>query len=478
MPGGSTPMSRPSPQAASGSVRRPALVLVTCILASSLSFVDGSVVNVALPHVAGTLGRSLAGVQWVVDAYMLPLSGLLLLGGAAGDRWGRRRLLILGVGLFAAASLGCALAPSLPALVLMRGVQGVGAACLLPASLATLAATFQGAARGAAVGTWGAAGGAAAAAGPVLGGWLTDSFGWRAVFLVNLPLALAAIALAATALPKGEPAGEGRRFDAPGALLATAGLGLVAWGLTLGAGPRGWGLASLACLAAGVGLLAAFVVVERGRGETAMAPPDLFASRPFLGLSLLTILVYGALGAVLVLLPYYLQRQYGWTSLQAGLAFLPVALSLVAGGPAAGALAGRIGPRPLLTAGPLLAGLGFALLLRTGGDEARYVATLLPGLACLAVGMALTAAPLTTAVLASVPAPRAGTASGLNSALARTGGLIGTALLGRVLGAPPGPALVAAFHAAVVAAAAACLLAAVAAATLLEKGPAKAQGRA
>ena len=463
----------PVPAAAEGP-RRPALVLATCILASSLSFVDGSVVNVALPHIAGALGESLAGVQWVVDAYLLPLSGLLLLGGAAGDRWGRRRLLILGVALFAAASLGCALAPNLATLVLLRGVQGVGAACLLPASLATLAATFQGAARGAAVGTWGAAGGAAAAAGPVLGGWLTDTFDWRAVFMVNLPIALAAIALAAIALPRHQRVGESRRFDAPGALLATAGLGLLAWGLTVGAGPGGWGPAPLACLLVGLAVLAAFVVVERRRGEAAMAPPDLFASRPFLGLSLLTILVYGALGAVLVLLPYYLQREYGWSSLQAGLAFLPIALSLLFGGPAAGALAGRIGPRPLLTAGPLLAGLGFALLLRTGGEHARYVATVLPGLACVAVGMTLTAAPLTTAVLGSVPAPRAGTASGLNSALARTGGLIGTALLGRVLGAPPGPALAGAFHTAALAAAAACALGALAAATLLEGGPAKA----
>ena len=432
----------------------PRLTLLTSILASSLAFVDGSVVNVGLPTIAKSLHAGAADLQWVVNSYLLPLSALLLLGGALGDRLGRRTTLVAGVGLFGAASLGCALAPTLPWLLTARAAQGVGAAVLMPNSLALLSATFTGERRGRAVGLWAATGAAMGALGPVLGGALIDTVGWRAVFLINLPAAAGAIALAL--LFTRDPPSEGRApLDAWGAALATAALGALTWGLTVGGGRAGWRAEALGSLAVGAGLALAFAWVERRRGDRAMAPPAMFASPSFVGLTALTLLLYGAMGGLFVVIPYTLQRLQGWSAVAAGAGLLPLPLVLAAASPAMGALAGRIGPRLPLSIGPLVVAGGVFAAMRVA-PGASYWTTLFPAMLLIAAGMACAAAPLTTAVLGSVDEAHTGSASGLNSAVARTGGLVATALLGGVMSAQ-GPALLSQFRLACTAGAIAAL---------------------
>ena len=434
----------------------PRLTLATCILASSLAFVDGSVVNVGLPALSRDLGGGASGLQWVINGYLLPLTALLLLGGALGDRIGRRRTLILGVLLFAVASVVCGMSPNLANLVAARLGQGVGAALLLPNSLAILSDTFTGEARGRAVGTWSAAGAATAAIGPVVGGWLIDGIGWRAIFLVNLPLAFGAAVLAWRYVAAERTADEGH-LDVGGAILATLGLGAMTWGLIVGSGPLGFDGEALALLAAAASLLVGFVVWERRQGDRAMMPLALFSTRSFAGLTLLTLLLYGALGAMLVLLPYILMEASGYSGTAAGAALLPLPLVITIGSPVLGGLAGRIGSRPLLVAGPLVVAVGFLLLLRIG-EQTPYWSTVLPGLVVAALGMACVVAPLTTAVLGSVDERHSGSASGFNSAVARAGGLVATSLIGGILAAR-GSALVDAFHVAVVANVVACIAA-------------------
>jgi EmrB/QacA subfamily drug resistance transporter len=431
----------------------PNWVLATCILASSLAFVDGSVTNVALPAIGKALGGSAADLQWVINAYLLPLSALLLLGGAAGDRYGRMRLLVGGTILFALASAACALAPGLPVLLAARAVQGIGAAILMPNSLAILGASFAGETRGRAVGIWASAGAMLAAIGPVIGGWLIDVVGWRAIFLINLPLALGAIALALIYVPDSRER-DPPALDIPGGTLATIALGALTWGLTIGSGHGGWTGLAIANVAAGTVLMLAFVGVEKMRGERAMTPLAMFGSASFIGLSLLTLLLYGALGALIVLLPYMLIQGSSYTGTQAGGALVPFALVLALGSPVMGRIAGRIGARLPLTIGPLIVAGGFLLALRISGDT-NYWRDVLPAILVMSVGMVGAVAPLTNAVLGAVDARHTGSASGFNSALARTGGLIGTALLGGVLGAKDA-ALVAGFHTAILACAIAC----------------------
>ena len=444
----------------------PRLTLATCILASSLAFVDGSVVNVGLPALSRELGDGASGLQWVIDGYLLPLTALLLLGGALGDRIGRRRTLIHGILLFAVASMACGLAPNLAILVAARLGQGVGAALLLPNSLAILSDTFSGEARGRAVGTWSAASAATAAIGPVFGGWLIDGIGWRAMFLVNLPLAFGAAFLAWRYISVDRVA-DGGHLDIGGAMLATLGLGAMTWGLIVGSGHPGLTWEALALLVAGASLLVGFVVWERRQGDRAMMPLALFSTRSFAGLTLLTLLLYGALGAMLVLLPYILIEASGYSSTAAGAALLPLPLVIAIGSPVLGGLAGRIGSRPLLIAGPLVVAAGFLLLLRVG-EHTAYWSTVLPGLVVAALGMACAVAPLTTAVLGSVDERHSGSASGFNSAVARAGGLVATSLIGGILAAR-GSALVDAFHVAVVANVVACVAAS--AAGLMLKSP-------
>ncbi len=442
---------------AKGYSRTEGMVLATCILASSLAFVDGSVVNVGLPAIGRDLNAGAGALQWVVNAYLLPLSALLLLGGAAGDRFGRRSLLIVGITLFAAASLACAFAPNLALLLAGRMFQGAGAAMLMPNSLAILGATFSGEKKGRAIGVWAATGAAMGALGPVLGGWLIDTVGWRAIFFLNLPLACGAVLLARRFVPQDVPRRD-RPLDAWGGLLATAGLAAATWALTVGSGPAGWTAAALTAAALAAVLMAGFLGVERRMGDAAMTPFALFGSRAFVGLTLLTLLLYGALGGLFVLLPFLLISAAGYSATQAGAALLPLPLMLSLLSPTMGSLSGRIGPRLPLVVGPLVVAGGFALLTRIDG-RAGYWTQVLPALLVIAVGLSGAVAPLTTAVLGSVDNDHTGSASGLNSAVARTGGLIATALVGTVLSAR-GAGLLVEFHLAALVGASACLLAA------------------
>jgi len=420
----------------------PRWTLATCILASSLAFIDGSVVNVALPAIGQSLGGSAADLQWTINAYMLPLSALLLIGGAAGDHFGRRMLLIGGIVLFTLASVGCALAPSLAFLLPARALQGIGAAILLPNSLAILGHTFRGPAKGRAVGTWAAAGAIASAIGPPLGGWLIGTVGWRAIFLLNVPVAAAAIAIALLAV---EESGQGEQaLDWPGAALATVALFALTWSLTTWSSSHAMSDLSWAALAGGIGALGLFLWVEHHRGNRAMMPLGLFGSAAFGGLTLLTFLLYAALGGLILLLPYVLIVGGGYSPLRAGAALLPFSILVGGGSRLMGRLAETIGPRWPLTIGPMVTGLGFALLVRVE-PHASYWTSVLPGMAVIALGMAGAVAPLTTAVLSSVDDRHAGTASGFNSAIARTGGLIATALAGAVM-THGGRGLIDAFH--------------------------------
>lgn len=353
----------------------PRLVLATTILASSLAFIDGSVVNVGLPTIGRSLAADAAGVQWIVNAYLLPLSALLLLGGTAGDRFGRRRLLVAGTALFAFASFSCALAPNLAALLAGRTLQGVGAAMLLPNSLALLGRTFSGAPKGRAIGIWAAAGAAAGAAGPVFGGWLIDLGSWRAIFLINLPLAAGAIVLALGSVAPDQD-GEDQPLDALGGFLATLGVAVMTWALTVGSGPVGWARTTAAAAIAAVVMLLLFAFVETRRGDHAMMPVALFASRTFVGLTLLTLLLYGALGGLFVLVPYVLITVGGYSSTAAGAALLPFPLVLSVTSPLMGGLAGRIGPRLPLAMGSFVAGCGFLLTLRIAGAGSYWTEVL------------------------------------------------------------------------------------------------------
>lgn len=415
------------------------------ICASSLALIDGSVVNVALPAIGDALQASAAQLQWTVNAYLLPLSALLLFGGAAGDHLGRRWVLIVGIALFAFASIGCALAPGITVLLAARALQGVGAALLLPSSLAILGAAFSGEARGRAIGTWAAAGAIAGALGPPLGGWLVETAGWRWIFYLNLPLAIAAIVIAYRFIARdhldaqgpGNDTGE-RSLDWAGAASSVLALCALTWALTrtgqAGQGPSGATTGAL--LVAGIILAAIFVGIEQRRGDQAMMPLAMFGSRVFVGLSILTFLVYGAFGGLMLLLPWLLITEGHYGAFAAGLALLPIPLVIGLASRPMGALAARVGARWPLTIGPALVAGGFGCLAVID-PQASYARAVLPGLCLLALGMAMTAAPLTTAVLAAVDERHGATASGFNSAIARAGGLVATALVGVVLGSEP-----------------------------------------
>jgi len=424
----------------------PRWTLAATILASSLAFIDGSVVNVALPAIDRSLDADAAGLQWTVNAYLLPLSALLLLGGAAGDQMGQRRMLIAGIMMFLAASLACAVAPTIEVLLAARAFQGVGAAMLMPNSLGILGNSFRGEAKGRAIGTWAAVGAIASAVGPPLGGWLIEVAGWRAIFYLNLPVGAAAILIAWRYVANDK--GSGKPLDWAGAALVTVGLGLLTWSLTDWSNDGVVGGTVLFGLIAGLAMLAAFIFVERARGDAAMMPLSLFASKAFAGLTFLTFALYGALGGLLVLLPYLLITS-GYSPLEAGLALLPFPLVIGLASRWIGQIAAGAGPRWPLTLGPIVAGAGFLLLHRVD-PAAGYVVGVLPGLFVIALGMAGAVAPLTTAVLSAVDDQHMGTASGFNSAIARTGGLIATALVGVVL-SQSGDALLSAFRTAAIA---------------------------
>ncbi len=455
-----------SPRDSSGRTRgaEPRWTLICCILASSLSFVDASVLNVALPAIRASYGAGAEQVQWVVNAYLLPLSALLLLGGALGDHFGRRRLLILGTGLFGTASLVCALAPTLPLLLAARAAQGVGAALLLPNSLALLNAAYSGDKRGWAVGIWAAAGAAAAAIAPLIGGYLVDAVGWPSIFYINLPLAAGAILFAMIFVEESREAGAGRT-DYAGALLATAGLGAVTYGLTIWSAHRRAEPAAVVTSFLGLALLGGFLLAEHRRGPRAMMPLELFSNRCFSGLNLLTFLLYGAFGAAMLLIPYVLISSGGYSPVETGLAMLPMPVLMTSVSPYMGSIAARIGPRIPLTAGPLVVAAGL-LLSWLMVPQGSYWSGTFPTILVMAIGMTIAVAPLTASVLGSVEEKHVAMASGFNSAVARTGGLIATALLGAVL-AGSGTQLFGGFHVAMTVSAIVSSLASVVAMNML-----------
>jgi len=440
-------------------VRHPKGTLAATILGSSLAFIDGSVVNVALPAVERDLaasGASAASIGWLINAYLLTLGALVLVGGAAGDRYGRKRMFLAGIVVFTVASLACALAPGFGWLLAARSLQGVGAALLVPSSLALLGVAFEGEARGSAVGTWAAASAIAGALGPVAGGWLVDAVGWRAIFLVNLPIAAAAAWLSWRNIDESR-SDDPAPLDLAGAALATVGLGLATFGLTAlaarGAAASGDAdaLAGASALVAGLAALVAFVVVEARLGRNAMVPLALFGTRAFVGVTLLTLGLYAALSGMVVLLPYLLIARAGWAATAAGAALLPLSVAMGLGSRAAGKLAERVGTRTLLTIGPLVVAAGFALFLRVDGDVVRYASDILPALVLVACGLTLSVAPLTSAVIAAVDPSHVGSASGFNNATSRVAGLFATALIGYVLaGEASGPAFLGRFHAAAI----------------------------
>ncbi|AZQ36354.1 DHA2 family efflux MFS transporter permease subunit [Streptomyces cyaneochromogenes] len=399
-------------------------ILLTTILGSSMAMLDSTVVNVALPRIGEDLDADLAALQWTVNAYMLTLAGLILLGGSLGDRYGRRRIFVIGVVWFAAASLLCGLAPNAGVLIAARALQGVGGALLTPGSLALIQASFHPDDRGRAVGLWSGFGGIGAAVGPFLGGWLVDGPGWRWVFLLNVPLALLCAPIAVRHVPESGGGGKHGRFDVLGAVLGALSLALVTYALI--EAPEG-GLVVAVTAVTGVAAGIAFVVVEKRRPDP-MMPLDIFASRQFTAVNLVTLCVYAALGGFFFLAALQLQVVSGYSALGAGTALLPTTALMLLLSARSGALADRIGPRIPLTVGPLLCAAGMLLMLRVGPD-ASYVADVLPAVLVLGFGLVTLVAPLTATVLASVDVSRAGLASGINNAAARAAGLIAVAAL-------------------------------------------------
>jgi EmrB/QacA subfamily drug resistance transporter len=411
--------------------KRKRLTLAATILGSSMAFIDGSVVNIALPAIQRALRADAASTQWIVNAYLLLLGALVLVGGSAADLYGRRRIFLVGIAVFTTASVGCGLSPDITALIACRAVQGLGAALLTPASLAMLGATFDEHERSRAIGIWAGVGALTAAAGPVLGGWLVDQVSWRAIFLLNVPLAIAAAALAILFACESRDPGA-KPLDWKGAVAVAIGLAAITWGL--GAIPaRGFhGTAVLGALGLGIALLVAFIAIEARSREGAMMPLSLYRSRNFSGTNALTLLLYFALGGALYYLPFGLIRLGGYSATQAGAALLPFALIMGFGSSFAGAVSDRFGPRLSLTVGPLIAAGGLTLIAFAEFRQS-YWAGVFPAIGVLAVGMTITIPPLTSTVMASVGDARAGIASGVNNAVARVAGLLAVAALGAVL---------------------------------------------
>jgi EmrB/QacA subfamily drug resistance transporter len=407
------------------------MVLAACVLASSMAFIDGSALTVALPRLRADLAADLASVQWVLNGYVLALAALTLIGGALADAYGRARMLAVGCLLFGAASVACALAPSVGSLIAARVIQGVGAAIVAPASLALIGTTYPRAVRNRAIGVWAAASALTTAGGPILGGWLTETFGWQSIFWINPPVALATVALLATYAP--EDRRKARRFDVVGAAIIAAALGALAWALSqLGSGESstaataataGAGVATVA----GAGLLglAGYVWWERVTAYP-MTPPRLAENRPFFGLNLATLLIYGAASIMFFLLPFELVDRRGLSATDAGLAFLPFTLAVGLLSRFFGGVSDAVGGRIPLIAGPAAAAIAYAWMAL--GREASLALGVIGPMTLLGLGFAAIAAPLTAAVLSSVDEADEGLASGVNNAVSRVAQLAGVAL--------------------------------------------------
>ncbi|TXK41687.1 MFS transporter [Nonomuraea sp. C10] len=400
-------------------------VLAATVLGSGLAMLDSTVVNVALPFLGAELGAGMAGLQWTVNAYTLTLAGLILLGGSLGDRFGRRRVFLIGMVWFALASALCAAAPTIEFLIAARALQGVGGALLTPGSLAIIQASFSKADRPRAIGVWSGLGGVASAVGPLLGGAMVQTAGWRWAFLINLPLAAPALLVAARHVPESRDEQAAGRFDVLGSVLAALSLAGITYGLIE--------LDAPVPLVAGVLLGAAFVVLEWRRSPDALVPVGLFADRVFSAVNAVTLVMYGAMGVVFFLLAVQLQVVSGFSPLAAASALLPVTVLMLLLSPRAGELAKRYGPRWPMTGGILLAGVGF-VLMSTIGSGVSYALVVLPAVTVFGLGLSAAVAPLTATVLATADDRHAGTASGINNAVARTGGLLAVAAVPPLVG--------------------------------------------
>ncbi|MFL6241200.1 MAG: MFS transporter [Actinomycetes bacterium] len=453
-------------------------VVAATVLGSGIAAIDATVVGIALPAIGKDFDVGVSSLQWVVNAYTLTLAGLLLLGGALGDQFGRRRLFLVGTIWFALASLLCGFAPNATVLVLARALQGVGGALLTPGSLAILQASFVQSDRSKAIGAWSGLGGVATAIGPFLGGWLISAVSWRLVFFINLPIAAVVVAIAARHVPESATPEAGGVDGSGGAVITAALVGLT-YGLIEGP-TRGWtSPAVTVSLAASVLLVLVFLYVE-GRRRSPLLPLAIFQSRQFTATNAVTFLVYAALGGVLFLLPVVLQEVSGYSPLVAGSALLPVTAIMLLLSARSGALAARIGPRLQLSVGPLVIAAGLVLLVRV--DRGGYAAHVLPAMAVFGLGLAITVAPLTSTVLAAAPEDHSGIASAVNNDVARTGGLIAVAVLPAAAGITGvtfghADALAHGFHNAAVIAAAACVVAAGLAAVAI-RNPTRTERRA
>jgi EmrB/QacA subfamily drug resistance transporter len=405
-------------------------LLAVTVAGSGMAFLDGTVVNVALPDIGRDLNASTSALQWILNAYLLTLASLILLGGSLGDRLGRRRVFQAGVALFTVASLGCAAAPNVELLIVARLVQGVGGALLTPGSLAIIQASFRPADRARAIGAWSGLGGVATAFGPLLGGWLIAAISWRAIFLINLPIGVFVFLAATRHVPESSDPTATGKLDLSGAALAAIGLGGSTYALI--EAPEGMSAAVVATAVIGIGALIGFFVQER-RTPNPMLPLSIFRSRQFSAANGVTFVVYAALGVVFFLLVSFLQISLGYTPVEAGASTLPITALMLVGSARAGALAQRIGPRIPLTVGPLIITVGLLLMLRINPGDS-YVGYVLPAVFVFGLGLTFVVAPVTATVLAAVDSSHAGVASGVNNAVARVAGLLAVAVIPVIAG--------------------------------------------